>query len=254
MIIRSQKRDRICEGSPNSEIWKFWKSERRVSFVDFGRPEVGVLKPWRYLDEEALRVRKCAAPVLLLLSWRLTSVRNAGFWKRNAAMKISSSCEKIRSVHSKMFRSYSRGNKSISSNVEDLGWTRRQQKSPRSITNGDFLMVHFSGSFRGSFSAVSTPMFASIATFLRVWWTVELYMINLTSFQRYFIFQDVCSEKLRRFWQNSEQVSLISRERVRFFKFRPWHCFTMCCNFLLSFFYAKITIDHCRSHRSRSLP
>ena len=79
------------------------------------------------------------------------------------------------------------------------------------ITTGEPEMVHFSQSFRGSFSAVSTPIFASKVAFFSVFRALHFFLCTIPDFSDF-------SGPLHHFSQNLTQFSLNFKRDSRFCK------------------------------------
>ena len=88
----------------------------------------------------------------------------------------------------------------------------RRLGGSRGITNGVLSRPHFSDTFWGSFSAVSTPIFASKAAFFSIFQALHFFLCTIPDFFDF-------SRPLHCFWQNSMQFLLIFLGDSRFCNF-----------------------------------
>ena len=86
-----------------------------------------------------------------------------------------------------------------------------EQGRSRGITNVVLQSIHFSDPFRGSFSAVSTPIFASKVAFFSVFRALHFFLCTIPDFSDF-------SGPLHHFSQNLTQFSLNFKRDSRFCK------------------------------------
>ena len=80
------------------------------------------------------------------------------------------------------------------------------------VTNGVLQSIHFLDPLRGSFSAVSTPIFATKTAFFSIFQALHFFLCTIPDFSDF-------SGPLHYFWQNSMQFLLIFLRDSRFCNF-----------------------------------